>query len=543
MSAAETEKKLDFGGVTERHEMVPMRDGARLSTYVYIPEGKGPWPVLYEQRYADLRGDTTRKRYARLAAHGYVIAAQNFRGTHKSEGVYQGYRALGWGKLQDGYDSVEWLAKQTWSTGKIGTLGGSQAGYAQNFLAVTRPPHLVAQYISDGGLSLFHLGYRIGGVTRGERFKIGMAGDARDKAEGMKHLADQFAHPNYDEYWQQEDCTRHFDRMDVPSYIVASWFDFMSKGSIDSYVGRQHHGGLHARNTQQLIIGPWLHGGTKNNPKIGELDLNPNSNFDQDAHILRWFDHYLKGVDNGVEKARPVRYYVMGAVGEQNAPGNEWREADDWPVPANDASYFLAANGGFGTKQSTGSTEFVSNPDDPAPSPGRGEPTARDGRKFESHKDVRTFTSEVLTKPVEWTGKVRAELFVSSSAVDTDVIVRVSDVYPDGRSILLLDGIQRASYRDSFEKRTLLTPGKVYKLAFEVGSLSQVFAPGHRIRIAISSTMFDYYEPNPGTGETPSIDGPKGKVVAKNRVYHDAKYASRIIAPTPKDVVSRRASR
>jgi putative CocE/NonD family hydrolase len=151
--------------------MIPMRDGTKLSTYLYLPTGKGPWPVLYEQRYADLRGGETRKGYARLAAAGYVVAAQNFRGAQLSEGTWVGYRALGWGEKKDGFDTVEWLAKQPWSTGKIGTLGSSQGGFAQNFLAVAQPPHLVCQYMIDTGLSLFHEGYRIGGTTRPERFK------------------------------------------------------------------------------------------------------------------------------------------------------------------------------------------------------------------------------------------------------------------------------------------------------------------------------------------------------------------------------------
>lgn len=140
LSAAEP--AINLGTVTEKHEMVPMRDGKRLSVYLYFPAGDGPWPVIYEQRYADLRGAGSRKALASIASHGYVVAAQNFRGAYLSEGTWEGYRALGWGELQDGYDTVEWLAKQPWSTGKIGTMGGSQAGFAQNFLAVIRPPHI-----------------------------------------------------------------------------------------------------------------------------------------------------------------------------------------------------------------------------------------------------------------------------------------------------------------------------------------------------------------------------------------------------------------
>ena len=157
-------------GVFRKHVMIPMRDGKKLSTYLFFPEGKGPWPVLYEQRYADIKSPAMGKSYEKLVRAGYVVALENFRGAGQSEGTWVGYRALGWGELKDGYDTVEWLAKQPWSTGKIGTLGSSQAGFAQNFLAVTQPPHLVCQYMIDTGLSLYHEGYRIGGATRQERF-------------------------------------------------------------------------------------------------------------------------------------------------------------------------------------------------------------------------------------------------------------------------------------------------------------------------------------------------------------------------------------
>lgn len=162
---------VDLGGIIERHVMIPMRDGVKLSAYLYVPPGEGPWPVLLEQRYANGRDATTRQTLARLAKGGYVVALANFRGSQLSEGTWVGYRALGWGKLQDGYDLVEWLATQSWSTGAVGTFGSSQAGFAQNFLAVAQPPHLKAQYMIDTGLSLFHEGYRIGGATRPERFK------------------------------------------------------------------------------------------------------------------------------------------------------------------------------------------------------------------------------------------------------------------------------------------------------------------------------------------------------------------------------------
>lgn len=517
---------LDLGPVEERHVMVPMRDGAKLSTFLFVPknQGAGPWPVLYEQRYASLRSGGTRRNYARLAAAGFVVAAQNFRGTHLSEGVYDGYRNLAWGERRDGYDTVEWLAKQPWSTGKIGTFGGSQAGYAQNFLAVTQPPHLVAQYMTDTGLSLYHLGYRRGGTTRPKRF-LSMLEYCRRPEDALRWLRDIFGHPTYDEYWQQEDCTRHFDKMNVPAFTLGSWFDFMNDGSVESYIGRQHKGGVSSRGKQQLLMGPWLHGGTKG-PKIGDLVFPENATFDHWAHLIRWFDFHLKGKATGVDKDPPVRYYAMGE--------NAWREARDWPPPSTATSYFLRAGGGLGTAapgEAQGATAFVSDPENPAPIAGRAFPGATDSRAYERHPHVKSFTTEPLAKPVEWTGKLKAELFLSSDARDTDIIVRVNDVYPDGRSILLLDGIFRARYREGFEKEVLLEPGQVAPLRFDLGWLSQVFPAGHRIRITVSSTGADLYEPNPNTGDPASIGPPPRIFVATNSVHHNRLHASRVIAP------------
>ena len=524
----------DLGGVRVEHVMIPMRDGQRLSSYIYFPSGNGPWPVLYEQRYSDLSGAGTQKFYASIAAHGYVVCTENFRGAHLSEGTWVGYRALGWGKLRDGYDATEWLAKQPWSTGKIGTMGGAQAGDAQIFLAVTRPPHLVAEFMTDTGLSLFPEGYRIGGATRPERFKQ-MDAECRVPQHNRDLLAEWFQHPTYDDYWAAEDCTRHFPEMDVPCFTLGSWFDFMCQGSVQSFIGRQHHGGPHSRGTQQLLLGPWLHGGSKAN-KIAEMTFPENATFDWMAYMIRWFDHNLKVVDNGVEKEPAVRYYAMGAAGEPGAAGNEWRTAADWPIPAKDTSYYFHAGDSLSTTkpaEATGESRFKADPLHPAEIPARGFPGARDARGFEKQAEVRTFTSDVLTQPVEWTGKVRTELFVTSNARDTDIIVRVSDVYPDGRSMLIADYIRRARYREGFDREVFMQPGKVYKVAFDIGWMSQVFNRGHRIRITVASTGAPFYEPNPNTGEPLTLEWPSNSVVAENTVQHNRKYASRVIAPVP----------
>jgi len=267
---------------------------------------------------------------------------------------------------------------------------------------------------------------------------------------------------------------------------------------------------------------------------IGDLEFPANSRYDLDDGMIRWFDYKLKGKETGVDKDPTVRYYVASATGEPGAPGNVWRESVDWPVKAQEAPYYIDGGGALTARKpdsAKGSTEFASDPLHPAPMQGRNYLAAKDGRDYEKHPDVRTFTSALLTEPVEWTGKVRTELYVSSDARDTDFIVRVSDVYPDGRSIMLGDAIRPARYRDSFQQPTPLTPGHIYRVAFDVGWMSQIFNRGHRIRVTIAGTGADFYEPNPNTGELLTIKPAVRMVVAKNSVYHNRQYASRIIAP------------
>lgn len=534
-NARAAEPVVDLGAIREEHVMIPMRDGKRLSAWLYFPPGDAKLPALFEQRYADVRGAATRKAAANLAGAGFVVALVNFRGTWQSEGTWVGYRALAWGGLKDGFDTCEWLAAQPWCTGKVGTFGSSQGGYAQNFLAVTRPPHLAAQYMVDTGLSLFQEGYRIGGVTRPERFKA-MDKVAREPAHNRALMEEWFRHPHYDDYWRDEDCSLHFAEMDVPCFTIGSWYDFMCQGSVMSFTGRQHAGGPNSRGRQQLLIGPWLHGRLNKGSKVAELEYPANAAWPEVEHMVRWFNHWLKGEPNGVEKDPPVRYYVMGAAGEKGAPGNFWRSAPDWP-PAVRTNYFYLHPGGklerrIPTVQSS-TTSYASDPRHPMQIPGTGFPGAKDARPFEQQSEVRTFTSEELTAPVEWTGLVKVELWVSSTARDTDFIVRLSDVYPDGRSMLLMDYPRRARYREGFDREALLTPGEPVKLAFDLGWTSIFFNAGHRIRVTVASTGAPLYEPNPQTGGPQTIEFPADAVTATNTIHHERLRASRILAPVP----------
>lgn len=535
LSAADL-PKLDLGGVREEHIMIPMRDGKRLSAYVYFPPGKPPWPAIFEQRYADISGAGSRKAAARFAEGGFVIALVNYRGTHLSEGVYRGYRGLQWGELRDGYDLCEWLAAQPWCTGKVGTYGGSQAGYAQNYLAVTQPPHLVAQYMTDTGLSLYQEGYRIGGVTKPQRFIKGGA-VARDLKDNEAMLREWDQHPDYDDYWRDEDASLHFGKMNCPCFTIGSWFDFMCQGSVASFVGRQRHGGPNSRGRQQLILGPWLHGGYPKSNKIGELVFPESAFFDVYAHMTKWFNHFLKGEDNGIEKETPVRYYVMGACGEPGAPGNVWREAADFPPASTAAAWFLQPDGRLAPDKPVvpgASTSYASDPRRPMIINATGFPGARDARGFEEQAEVRTWTSDVLAQPMEVTGRIKAEIYVSSTARDTDFILRVTDVHPDGRSILLMDYPLRARYHEGFEHQKLLVPGQVTKLAWDIGWTSIIFNKGHRVRITIASTGAPFYEPNPQTGGPITHFVIDPGVAAINTIWHDPRHASRVILPTVK---------
>jgi predicted acyl esterase len=526
-------EEIVLGDVVETHLMIPMRDGAKLSAYLYRPKAeKEALPVVFEQRYGSLRGLTTREAAARIARARFAVVLVNFRGTHLSEGKWVGYRALQWGELQDGYDVCEWLAQQPWSSGKVGTFGSSQGGYAQNYLAVTQPPSLVCQYMTDTGLSLYEEGYRIGGTTRPQRFK-GMDRICRDPADNRALLDEWFRHPTKDKYWLDEDCSQHFPKMNVPCFTVGSWYDFMNQGSIASFVGRQHEGGPQSRNQQQLLIGPWLHGRLNKGNRVGELVYPENATWPVEEHMVRWFNHYLRGEGNAIEQDSTVRYYVMGALGEPDAPGNVWRAAKDFPPQSTETAMYLSTNtlSPAAPMATEGQTSFESDPRKPMEIPGTGFPGARDAGAFEAQSEVLTFTTPVLDKPVEWTGRVYAELFVSSTALDTDVIVRVSDVYPDGRSILIVGYPRRMRYRDGFEQEKLMEPNKIYKVRFPVGWLSQNFNAGHRIRVTIASTGAPFYEPNPQNGKPMTIEFPDDASSAVNTVYHNKEYASRIIAP------------
>ena len=524
---------ISLDGVVEERLMIPMRDGVRLSGWVIRPKGEGKWPALFEQRHADNTSTSIRKAAAEVARAGYAVAGVNFRGTHDSEGQFMSFRGVGWGEKRDGYDICEWLAAQPWCTGAVGTYGGSQGGYVQNYLAVTRPPHLVSQFMVDTGLSYFHDGYRVGGTTRSAKYRA--QGEASGSAaDNVRLVAERDSHPIYDDFWKMEDASLHFDKMNVPCITMGSWFDFLVHACIRSYLGRQNHGGPQSRGRQQLIIGPWSHGRLNKSNKVGELVFPENAAWPEHEHTIRWFDYWTKGMDNHIMEDAPVRYYVMGATGESGAPGNVWREARDWPPAAREIRMYFQEGGKLATTASAGKkagTTFHSDPLNPMSLPDRRFAGARDAHEFETQKDVRTWTTEPLTEPVEWTGEIKAEVWLSSTALDTDLLMRVSDVYPDGRSILLMEFPTRARYREGYDRQVLLKPGEPALLKWHVGWTSLIFNRGHRMRVTISSTGAPFFEPNNQTGGPQTADWLKAARAADNTIWHDAARPSCIVVP------------
>jgi len=523
-------QELDLGGVEERHVWVPMKDGTELSTWLYVPPGEGPWPVIYEQRYAPIRAERTRLESAGFARKGYVVATQNFRGAQESKGTFLAYRGLGLGGPTDGADTIAWFLKQGWCNGKVGSYGASQGGYAQNFLAASRPKELHAQYMVDFGASLFHHGYRIGGAARPLRFRR-MCTTAAASEDGERMLAEQLRRPTYGEWWGVEDTMPHWDKMSAPSFLIGSWFDHVTAGVVATFQGRR---GAHP-GRQQLILGPWTHGRyNKDTGKVGELQFPEHSKFSVVDHQMKWFDRYLKDEANEVDGDAPVRYYVMGACGEPDAPGHEWREAQDWPPGSVETPYLFSGAGGLSTTRETGtseSTEWIADPYNSPPLEGGQPQSGMDQRRFESHSGVCTFTSDPLRNSVEWTGLIRARLFISSTARDTDAIVRLTDVYPDGRSILMTDMVRRLRFRNGFEREEPLKAGEVYEVEFDVGWLSHVFNRGHRIRVSVCSHAAPYWEINPQTGAPIAADLPERMHVARNRIWHTAGRSSALLAP------------
>jgi len=525
----EIELRLPAPPTVMRDVMVAMRDGTRLATDVYLPAGeRKTLPVLlYRTPYNKLGGGIPISHLD----NGYAVVRQDFRGRFASEGENDvPFLPDAWGEQQDGYDTIQWVAAQPWCNGKIATVGASAGGITQVMTAGSAPPHLACQVISVACGSLYHHAAYTGGAFRKGDVESWLRSNRFDP-ECLKIFLD---HPHYDDYWRAVDASTRSRQINVPGLFMGGWYDVFCQGTIDAFVWRQYEGGPGARGRQKLIMGPWVHG---RGDQLGQFTLPEHARKAPGGkEDGGWLEHWLKGIDNGVMKSAAVTYYVMGAFDEPGAPGHEWRHSERWPIPFTATPLYLHYDGGLRFTKPSGNSQprsYEYNPAKPVPTIGGCNLTfssgPRDQRTLEDRADVLLYTTAPLDAPLEVTGRIEAILYASSSCRDTDFSVKLTDVYPDGKSVLIQDGIIRARYRHSFEREELLTPGDIYEFKVDLWSTSLIFNRGHRIRVAISSSNAPRFEPNPNTGDP--FRANNRKVVATNTLYHDARHPSHILLP------------
>ncbi len=509
--------------------MIPMRDGTELPTDMYFPSDAeiGTSPCVLLRSPAGRRSPPW-LGYAALSQLGYVVAIQDTRSAIDQEGKTLPYMSDGWGVHQDGYDTVEWLAKSVFTNGKVGTVGFSALGITQLLMAPSAPPSLKCQYIGVAASSLFHHGIFVGGQVLKNQVEGWLGLYARDS--GVHSFVN--SQPFYNEFWESLDTLRVSDRVQVPALHYGGWFDTFVQGTLDAFVSRQERGGAGAKGKQKLLIGPWTHHwpatirlGDFEVPKEGQsppLDLSVN----------RWLDFYLKGVDNGIDKIPEVIYYVMGPFDGSPSSGNRWRQTDKWPVPCVETAFYLTPDQKLSEQYSPEQKEFtfVYDPHNPVPTIGGRnlflEAGPKNVQKIEERNDVLVFTTDPLSEDLEVTGRVTASLFFSSDQKDTDVVVRLTDVYPDGRSILIADSIYRTGISEGLKSNPLKDP---FKVDLDLWSTSIVFAKGHRIRISVTSSNYPRFEKNLNVG---LIGGNSGNfALAHNKVHVGGSWLSHITLP------------
>lgn len=554
--------------------MVPMRDGVRLSTDIYMPDALGPFPVILIRTPYNNNREPDVQDAVYFATRGYAVLIQDVRGRGDSEGEWMPFAH----EAQDGYDAQEWAGKQPWCTGKVGTSGGSYVGLTQWLPAPLRNPHLAAMAPRVGFSNLYHNWVYTGGAfqlgfnlrwgaiqmhTRTNRTQYLWLPEevhlsrlfwhlpliTGDEAAGRPNefYKEWIRHPSYDAYWERlGNIEARYAEIDVPAYGFGGWYDVFLQSTLNNFKGVANQGySEKARLSQKVLIGPWIHslGERGTCSKTGDIDFGPESTIDLRGEELRWFDFWLKGMDNGILDEPRVKVFVMGA--------NRWREADTWPIPGTRYTRYylhsrgkansLHGDGGLGTALpiSEPPDSYIYDPTNPVPTLGGstccGEDVTpvtmgpRDQRPAEERPDVLVYTTPPLEADLEVTGPVSVTLYAASDAPDTDFTAKLVDVFPDGHAMNVAQGIIRARYRDSWEQPTLLEPSRVYEYSIDLWSTSNCFLRGHQIRVEISSSNFPQFDRNPNTGNPFGLDTEVR--TATQRVYHDADHPSHILLP------------
>ncbi|MCZ2151432.1 MAG: CocE/NonD family hydrolase [Bryobacterales bacterium] len=554
----------------EGHVAVPMRDGVKLYADVYRPRREGRFPTIITRTPYGVQRDGMHPAVIAFAQHGYAVVVQDVRGRYESEGAWDPFR----NEANDGYDTVEWAARQPWSNGKVGMHGGSYLGHVQWQAATMAPPHLTAVFPVLASTSIYHNTFFHGGA-----FKLALALgwgvvrmpnrimnpqywhtesyapeelkyeniiwtlplnriDPESSGQKVGFFRDWLRHQSYDSYWRAISDEERFQAVKVPAHTFGGWFDLLLGGTLNGYTGLRAKGATEAaRKGAKMIIGPWGHGASQ---KYGDIDFGPRamrSLFDME---LRWNDHYLKGIDNGIDREPPVELFLMGV--------NKWVQYEDWPVPGTKFTPVYLASGGnansmrgdgklqFEAPSGAEADRFVYDPNNPVPSLGGNDccgapfPTGpRDQRPVESRHDVLVYTSEILKDPLAIAGPVKMKLYAATDGRDTDFMIKLVDVYPDGTAWNIAEGILRARFHKGLDKMDLLEPNRAYELEIDMRGTANVFQPGHRIRVDVTSSNFPQYDRNPNTGEDLGASGTVR--VARQTVFHSSAAKSHIVLP------------
>jgi putative CocE/NonD family hydrolase len=569
----------------EKDVMVAMRDGVELATDAWIP-AVTPAPVLlvrlpYGKDLPQLLAYGLVPNVFALVEAGYAVVYQDCRGTFRSGGEFVPML----NEPADGADTVAWLLDQPWCDGNIGSYGPSYLGFVQWASvsagapvkaiapAVTTTDYYTAPWYSEGGATSWHtvqswttqmamietlrqLG-RGGGDPQLLGELLAMMADPQPHLEALPPTqqpavekvwpwwSELLSHPARDAWWQGLSVLDRAEQVTVPALHIGGWFDIFVANTARSFTElRARAGTQQAREGQRLIIGPWDH--------LNATGIYPDRRFgltadaitqDLTGEHVRFFDRWLRDRSGVLDGSAPVKIFVMGI--------DQWREEQDWPLPGTSyVPYYLHSSGRANSAAGDGelSTQapehaaadtFLYDPQRPVPTLGGRvmlPSTANaagpvDQRPAEARDDVLCFTSPVLTEPLEVTGHVSLTLYVTSSARDTDFTGKLVDVFPDGRAIFLTDGIIRARYRKSLAEPEPLTPGEPCQLRLDLSVTSNVFLPGHRIRLEVSSSNFPRFDRNTNTGGIIGSEPADQATVAVNRVLHGPGHPSQLILP------------
>ncbi len=555
--------------VLEKNVPVTMRDGVVLRADVMRSTEGAKLPVLvYRTPYGKDAAQQEYTTFKHAAERGYAVVIQDVRGRYHSGGDFRPYENEG----RDGYDTIEWAARQPWSNGAVGTFGLSYPGAVQWLAAVQGPPHLKAMipamtfstpqnfFYAGGTWDMSWIEWIWDNIawdtrakknlpgphTYGEALSAWKEGSANMlntlpllDLKPLQHVApyyfDWLRHPPEDPWWNWSELRDKYSRTHAAVLNLSAWYDdnYGPEGATTNYAGllKSREGDKEPRT--HLLLGPWVHGvDNTGKTRSGEREFGSVAAIDYDEVILRWMDHYLKGIANGVDREKPVRYFVMGR--------NQWREADRWPPVTREMSKFLAPGPdgtGSGRLQTTpfdnqdSFSEFESDPASPVVNP-YDSSGAHDYRKLADRADVLTFDSAVLQDDTEVTGLIKVRIFVSCDCRDFDLWTRLLDVSPDGTAINLMSpglDVQRASYRDLSQGRQLLSPGKIYDLKLQNLITSNVFLQGHRIRLQISGSFTPNFSRNLQSGKS-EVNTAEMKR-AHIRVFHDTEHPSQVVLP------------